>query len=925
MMTPGFGENRWRRRRSEMTANGWGGRPAVVTTGNGITGSDEIGGGNAAGVAPGGPPARRSRIGPRGGLVTIATVAALVAAMGLTVLGLGAADNAVASYDASSWLWSMAKSEMARVNGVTGRVDTRVQVPQARSHPMQVVQTDRLLILRDLNTGQISTLDLATLQIVATTKTTAGLGVNVALHEDAAFVVDAVQGIVRQLDPRSLAPVGEPINYPPGITGGAFDGAGRLWIAAPSEGTVSAITAAELPAAGTAAGGTGGGISPKQVRSLAIADPSHDLAISTLDDGVAVLDRTTSTLTTVRGEDDQRAVTLALTGPGALPARTTGAKVPVTVPDDRNVFVVDGGSVGGQFKVPGAGTRLSPAVAWAGRFYCADEDTGTIYSFDSAGQLLQKIEVPGANGPLELEVRENHLFINAPNSATARVIDDKHQVHEVNKYANDILGGDPPPAPPPPPPPKKPVVSKPSAPKSVTASAGNAQARVSWRPAAANGAAITRYVVQGANKTFEVGANQRSLEVTGLTNGETYRFSVHAVNAKGAGPAKTSNPVVPTSEVPDPPASVTAQERPDGTVLVKWPAANGQGYKIAKYAVTAASAGANAPVGESTKTELVVPAGELDYGNQYAFSVVAINEKGAGSTPSPISNSVVPFTTPGAPQSLQARTVADSRGTVSVSWVPAAENGRPITKYLVDVGGRKSEVADTQATVGGLGDGQNVSVKVQAVNEAGPGAASTATARTVAPPRVTVTGGSADHTSVTVNFTVDAGGGQATCSVTPAGRAAVTGGCSSIRVTGLQPSTSYNLTVTATNAAGSDSKPRTQTTAAVVGRAVCNNNTSSSDPAQHTWCNNPNNGREIRAGTSESATRLGRAGQNQALNAICKTTGSNISHYVYNKGKVDPTNIWIRVPWNGGTGYISFAWFNLEGYGINSTGPLPNC
>ncbi len=78
--------------------------------------------------------AQTRRIG-RGGLVTLGTVVALVAAMGLTVLGLGVADHAVASYDASSWLWSSAKSEIARVNGVTGRVDTRVEVAQAPPPP----------------------------------------------------------------------------------------------------------------------------------------------------------------------------------------------------------------------------------------------------------------------------------------------------------------------------------------------------------------------------------------------------------------------------------------------------------------------------------------------------------------------------------------------------------------------------------------------------------------------------------------------------------------------------------------------------------------------------------------------------------------------------------------------------------------------
>ncbi|WP_407676247.1 fibronectin type III domain-containing protein [Plantactinospora alkalitolerans] len=880
-----------------------------------------MGGEGSAGVAPGTSPARRrSRI--RGGVVTIATVAALAAAMGLTVLGLGAADNAVASYDASSWLWSMAKSEMARVNGVTGKVDTRVQIPQGRSHQMQVVQTDRLLILRDLNTGQVSSLDLATLQIIATTRTTAGLGVNVALHEDSAFVVDAVQGIVRQLDPRALTPVGEQINYPPGITGGAFDGKGRLWIAVPSEGTVSAITAADLTAGKAAAGGgTGGGVSPKQIRSEAVADPSHDLTISTLDDGVAVLDRTTSTLTTLRGDEKPLPVKLPLTGPGALPERTTGPQVPVTVLDDRNVVVSEKGTVGRQFKVPGAGTRLSPAVSWAGRFYCADEDTGTVYSFDLDGTLIEKIEIKGANGPLELEVRENHLFINAPNSATARVIDDKHHVQEVDKYADNILGGDPPPDPPAPPPPPKPRISKPGAPKSVTASAGNAQARVSWRAAAPNGSAITRYVVQGAGRTFEVGANQRSLEVTGLTNGETYRFAVNAVNGKGAGPARNSNPVVPTSEVPDPPASITAQERPDGTVLVKWAAANGQGYKISKYAVTAISAGANAPAGESTKTELVIPAGELEYGNQYAFTVVSINEKGAGSAASPVSNSVVPFTTPGAPVNLKAQTVGGSRGTISMSWNPPADNGRPITKYLVDAGGKQSEVTDTQATVRDLPDGKAVTVRVQAVNEAGPGTAATDTASTVAPPQVTVTGTASDATSVTVNFTVDQGGGTAECSVTPNGRAKVNGGCSSIRVTGLTPGTTYDLTVSATNAAGTDTAPASRATQALYGIATCRNG-QNGDTA--TYCDEDRpgrNGNEIFSVTRQDNSRqVGWVPNGRRLKAFCKKSGEDVDAYIYNSNK--QSTWWVRVEYEG-QNYIPWAWLNLEGG--DDINVLPTC
>lgn len=884
-----------------------------------VPGTDDGSGGGGSLPGPAARP-RRRRI--RGGVVTIATVLALAAGMGLTVLGLGAADDAVANYDASSWLWSTARGELARVNGLTGRVDTRTEVPRARSHPMQVTQTDRLLILRDLNTGLVSSLDLATLQITASTRTSAGLGVNVLLHEDAAFVVDAVQGVVRQLDPRALTPVGEPVRYPPGITGGTIDGKGQLWVAVPAEGTVSAVTPAPVPSSGPAGGGAGAGQGPTRVRTVPVAEPNHELTISALDDGVAVLDRTTNTLTSVFGEQEQQQkAALTLAGPGAVASRTNGRLVPVTVSDARQVHVVDGAGEVRRFAVPGAGTELSPAVAWAGRFYCTDDATGTVYAFDADGKLVERIEVPGANGPLELEVRENHLFINAPNSATARVVNDRHEVRTVDKYANDILGGDPPPAPPPPPPPKKPVVSKPSAPKRVTATAGDTEARVSWRAAAANGAAISRYVVEGAGQSIQVGANQRSITVTGLTNGETYRFTVHAVNAKGAGPKRTSNPVVPTAEVPDPPASVTAQERPDGTVLVKWPAANGQGRKIVRYSVTAVSAGANAPIGDSAKTELVIPAGELEYGTQYAFTVIAVNDTGGASKPSSVSNTVVPFTLPGRPTNLQATTVPTARGTVALAWSAPAENGRPITRYRVDVGGRVSEVTDTRATVGGLPDGDAVAVQVQAVNEAGPGAAATGTARPVAPPRITVTGSSADATSATVSFTVDAGGGQATCSLTPSGRPAVNGNCSSIRATGLTPGTAYTFTVKAANVAGDDTATRNQTTSPLYGIATCRNGESGDT---RTYCNEDRpgrNGNEIfSVARQDNDRQVGWAEPGTRLQAYCKARGEEVYAYIYNNEK--RSTWWVQVAYEG-RNYIPWAWLNLEGG--DDINVLPTC
>ena len=124
------------------------------------------------------------------------------------------------------------------------------------------------------------------------------------------------------------------------------------------------------------------------------------------------------------------------------------------------------------------------------------------------------------------------------------MVDDKHQVRVVDKYANDVLGGDPPPVP----------AAAAAAEEAVGQQAGRAAQRDAPPPATPGpgdlaagrpptAPAITRYVVEGGRaEPFEVGANQRSVEVTGLTNGETYRFSVHAVNGKGDGPARQQQP-----------------------------------------------------------------------------------------------------------------------------------------------------------------------------------------------------------------------------------------------------------------------------------------------------------------------------------------------------------------------------------------------
>ncbi|WP_246157412.1 fibronectin type III domain-containing protein [Catellatospora sichuanensis] len=845
---------------------------------------------------------RRART--KGGVVTIVTVLAMLAAVSLTWFGISANDQVSAGYDSSSWLWSLTRGELARVNGLTGKVDTRTQaLAVSQGHYVQVSQSDRYLIVRDQHTGRISALDPATLQLTASQESQAGLGVSVALHNQAAFVIDPVQGVVRQLDPATLQPIGEPLRFPPGITGGHFDGTGRLWLAIPSQGTVSAITPAPLT---PPSGGTGGS-GPSQVRTEPVAEAFHDLALSALDDGVAVLDQTNGSLTLLRG-DELKKVEIAGAAGGELPDRSTGKDIAVTVVEGRKVYVIAGEQVN-EFTVPGAGGTARPAVAWAGLFYIADDAAGKVYAIDREGKLVNTIEAGKPGGRLDLEVRENQLFINAPGASTARVVNDKHQVRVVDKFNDDVVGGDPPPVAPPPPP--KPQIGKPGAPRNVTAASGDSQVRLSWGKAAENGSKITKYVVEGDGRTWTVGARNRSLVVDKLTNGKTYTFTVYAVNGKGSGPSRKSNPVMPTGDVPDPPTGVKAVEKPDGTVEVSWTAANGQGRKITRYEVTAVNAGSGALIGTTPgATKLVVKDGELEYGTQYAFTVVAVNDKGAGSEVSEPSGSVVPFNKPEQVRSLSAATVGTEKGTIRVAWETPADNGRQITGYKVTAGGKTQTVTATNATLDGFGDGEIVGVDVAAVNEAGTGPKDTTSAKTIADATVSnVSAGGATYKGFTVNFAFNDGGGTATCTVTINGAARAVGcntGAGGYAVNEVATDSAFTITVSVKNATG-----QTATSAPVTVRTKRLNGT--------IRCVGCSNGIGIYSNSRQQSNEaVGDAQSGDTFKAFCWKQGTagnqsgDAELFAAGENSNKRSDKWIEITYRGNQRYVPFIWLNLD-------------
>ena len=188
-----------------------------------------------------------------------------------------------------------------------------------------------------------------------------------------------------------------------------------------------------------------------------------------------------------------------------------------------------------------------------------------------------------------------------------------------------------------PPPPGQCTVGTPS---NVSATAGNAQATVSW-VAPPPICAVTGYTVTaspGGSHT-SAGPSDLSAAVSGLTNCTQYTFVVTANGAGGPGsPSAHSNPVTPFT-VLGPPVGVTAVAG-DTTATVTWkvPAVN-CGAAITQYMLTSSPAGAMANVsvnsagGSATVTNLAND-------TSYTFSIVAVNSAGPG--PAAVSNAVIP-------------------------------------------------------------------------------------------------------------------------------------------------------------------------------------------------------------------------------------------------------------------------------------------
>ncbi|GAB3463673.1 hypothetical protein GCM10027570_51000 [Streptomonospora sediminis] len=636
------------------------------------------------------------------------TIVLLAAGLISTAFGVGAMGRADEVSDGAAWLWNSPTGEITRVNGNNAEVDLVTSLPDSKGGDVRVTQNDDHLLLHDPATGKVTSVDLREMGFSGALDLGKSGDFGLVLGKRSAVVIDRAGGEIKAVDPATLQPTGASLQIPAPLVGGAFDDTGTLWLGVPTQGTMAGIRVEGKDAA--------------IAQTVSVADPGSDIAMTVLDDGAMAVDRTGKRLVAARNGEDPRLVASPVPLEGAvLPPRTRGDTAAVTVPGaGRIVTVADPGGAArlSRFAVghKGGGT----AVPFEGRVYVPFDGEATVRVFTPQGKELNPISLPDAEGPLEVEAREGHLFVNAPDTGAAAVVDPSGKAGIVDKTQPPPGKGDGPgdiaasaddPAPGPgapgsggtPPPdggsgsadgdnpgtPEKPdkpeSTDAPGAPTPVTAEAGDGTVDLSWPRAYSPDAPVATYVVTWEGGSTTVDGSAGSARIGGLANGTAYRFRVRATNEHGTGPAAQTQEVTPGPEAPGAPAGVSAEATGSDTAEVSWQAVDG----AADYIISAAEEG----VADRTSTGTSAEFSGLEPGATYTFTVTPRAEGGVSGEPATGDPVTMPELELGAPGNVTFETAADS---VTVDW-DAVEGA---AEYRITPGG-DGAAALSEATASG--------------------------------------------------------------------------------------------------------------------------------------------------------------------------------------------------------------------------------
>ena len=282
-----------------------------------------------------------------------------------------------------------------------------------------------------------------------------------------------------------------------------------------------------------------------------------------------------------------------------------------------------------------------------------------------------------------------------------------------------------------------------TAPTNFTASSANQQVVLNWGPPTNNGGwPVQSYEIEQSTDgvNWALAASPASADVTatisGLTNGVAYSYRMRSLNHIGYSQYTAVQTATPAA-VPGAIATSSIVLTPgNGQIGVSWsPPSSDGGSAITGYVVDYRTVGGTDYTQSFSGNALTHTITGLTNGTAYEVRVRAFNTLGVGPQPSPSIPQSTPFTFPGAPTGLSG-TSGDTQ--VTLSWTaPASTGGSAITDYAIQFssngGSTWSPFTDgtstaTVAAVTSLTNGTAYVFRVAAINAAGQGAWSAASA-----------------------------------------------------------------------------------------------------------------------------------------------------------------------------------------------------
>jgi hypothetical protein len=228
------------------------------------------------------------------------------------------------------------------------------------------------------------------------------------------------------------------------------------------------------------------------------------------------------------------------------------------------------------------------------------------------------------------------------------------------------------------------IPTAPIAPTGVSATASNASGNISWT--ASDDA--TSYLVTSTPGGFTCTTSGTSCQVTGLTNGTSYTFSVIARNNAGNSAASTaSSSITPSLPAPSTPTGLNATAG-DQSAVISWTAS----LNSATYIATSNPGGFTC----TTSTTTCNVTG-LTNGTAYTFTVIGRNATG-DSSPTSASMSITPTASVPIVSSITPNTGSTEGGTL-ITIVGSLFTGATEITFGGRAGTSLTVISDTQVTV----------------------------------------------------------------------------------------------------------------------------------------------------------------------------------------------------------------------------------